>query len=262
MAQGATALLVSAAMSACAAGSGSRAAGTTRAASTQPARSTTTVAATTTATSTTLESLVAPPPATAPTPMAGVQVVSKIPVAPGNRVVFLTIDDGLVRDPEFTRRFIAAGIPVTIFPVATAVAADPAFFAEWLSHGAVLGNHTINHPNLPKLGLAGQQREICGAADILTQKLGQRPRFVRAPYGNYNAVTKQALASCGFKYLVYWHAAVNDGRVQFQAGSALQPGDIILMHFRKTFDIDFDAALAQARKDDVKFGVLADYLPG
>lgn len=185
-----------------------------------------------------------------------------MPVPEGSRVVFLTIDDGLVRNPEFTERFIRAGIPVTIFPVATAIGADPDFFRAWLDHGATLGNHTFTHPNLNTIGLAAQKHEICGAADYAEQMLGQRPRLLRPPYGNHNATTQRAMASCGFRYIVMWHAAVNEGRVQFQGGDRLEPGDIILMHFRKTFDMDFDAAIERARVDGMEFGVLSDYLPG
>ena len=60
---------------------------------------------------------------------------------------------------------------------------------------------------------------------------------------------------------IFWREAVNTGKVQFQQGPALQPGDIVLMHFRTTFDEDFDAALAQARKDGMKLALLRDYLP-
>ena len=226
-------------------------------------RSTTTaptsVPTSTSTTTTTTSPLAAPAPGQPVSMPPGFQVVSRVPTT--DRVVFLTIDDGLVRDPEFTERFRRAGIPVTIFPLTTAVHADPGFFEGWLDAGAALGDHTITHPNLKRLGAAAQQREICGAADSLEQSLHVRPTLFRPPYGNHNATTAQVAAGCGFRYIVMWRAAVNNGVVQLQAGTSLQPGDIILMHFRKTFDEDFDAALAKAQADGLRFAALTDYLP-
>lgn len=208
----------------------------------------------------TTSDLAAPKPANPVAMPPGVQVISRVPTT--DRVVFLTIDDGLVRNPEFTQRFKAAGVPVTIFPIAgSAVKVDPQFFKDWLALGAALGDHTMTHPNLNTLGEAGQQQQICGAADLDQQLLGVRPTILRPPYGNHNAATATAAAACGMRYIVLWHEAVNNGKVQFQEGSALQTGDIILMHFRTTFDEDFDAALAQARKDGMKLALLSDYLP-
>lgn len=205
--------------------------------------------------------LAAPAPAGPLALGPGVHVISRVPVPAGSRVVFLTIDDGLVRNPEFTARFIAAHVPVTIFPVATAEQEDAPFFKEWLAHGADLGDHTITHPNLVRLGQAAQTHEICGAADIAQKVLGRRPLLFRPPYGNHNATTAAAMPSCGIRYIILWREAVNVGQVQFQIGDHLQPGDIILMHFRTTFDEDFDAALAKVRDDGMQLGLLRDYLP-
>jgi len=203
--------------------------------------------------------LVAPKPAQPVVMPPGVQVVSRIRTA--DRVVFLTIDDGMIRDPEFTARFVKAGIPITMFPTASLEREDPAFFKAWIAAGAQLGNHTVTHPNLRTLGQAAQQREICGNGDTAQELFGQRPTLFRPPFGNHNAATAAAVQACGMRYIILWHTAINEGRVQFQEGTTLQPGDIILMHWRTTFDEDFDAAIAKARADGMKFAYLRDYLP-
>jgi hypothetical protein len=59
---------------------------------------------------------------------------------------------------------------------------------------------------------------------------------------------------------VLWSAAVNDGVVQFQAGNKLRPGDIVLMHFRKTFTADYTAFVQQAKKDGLIPVPLPDFL--
>jgi hypothetical protein len=62
------------------------------------------------------------------------------------------------------------------------------------------------------------------------------------------------------RVVVQWTAAVNNGVVQLQVGDKLRPGDIVLMHFRKTFKEDYTAFIDQARKDGLTPVPLADFL--
>lgn len=62
------------------------------------------------------------------------------------------------------------------------------------------------------------------------------------------------------KAVVPWTAAVNDGVVQFQYGDRPRRGDIVLMHFRKTFVADFTAFLKRAKEDGLTPVPLEDFL--
>lgn len=208
---------------------------------------------------------------TAPYPFGQVQQKAppiedgKVPVVRGIKTdkpyVFITMDDGAVPDPQAQQLIQQSGAHPVLFLNQKHVKGHEAYFKGLLdSAGATLGNHTVNHPNLKGKPYDLQHKEICDDADDFAHSFGQRPSLFRPPYGNYDATTLKAAADCGMRVAVLWTAAVNDGVVQFQVGAKLRPGDIVLMHFRKTFAEDFNAFIAQAKKDGLTPVPLPDFL--
>lgn len=186
-------------------------------------------------------------------------VVRRIPT--DRRYVFITIDDGAVRDSSALRLIRESGLSPTLFLTQKYVTGhDDYFRAIRDKTGADIQNHTLNHPNLLGKPYAVQRGEICGSADTLAKEFGRRPTLFRPPFGNVDETTRRAAADCGVKAIVLWTVAVNDGVVQFQAGDRLSPGDIVLMHFRKTFVEDYTAFVDQARRDDLTPVPLPDFL--
>lgn len=182
------------------------------------------------------------------------------------RIVFLTIDDGLVRTPEALTTLVQSGVPLTLFPTASAVAEGAPFFAALLAAGASLGDHTVTHPVLPRLTQARQVREVCAAAAMERSVLHRAPVMFRPPYGATSAAVARAARHCGMRYELLWNATVNDGVVRNShgvvgTGNPLDPGDIVLMHFRTTFAEDFAAALAAARTSGLSFAPITAHLP-
>jgi peptidoglycan/xylan/chitin deacetylase (PgdA/CDA1 family) len=178
----------------------------------------------------------------------------------GKPYVFLTIDDGAVPDPDAPRLIRESGAHPVLFLNEMYVRGHEDYFRQVLAAGAVLGDHTVNHPDLRGKSLAYQQKEICDDADDLQRGLGVRPVFFRPPFGSWDSTTLKAAANCGMRVSVLWTASVNDGRVDFQEGNRLQPGDIVLMHFRATFAEDFTAFVDQSTKDGLTPVPLADFL--
>ncbi|MEU5694013.1 polysaccharide deacetylase family protein [Actinosynnema sp. NPDC020468] len=175
--------------------------------------------------------------------------------------VFITIDDGAVRLPEALELIKSSGVEPTLFLNTKYVDGNVDFFKSLKDKAhARVHSHTHSHPDLTTLGAAGQRDEICGNADYLATQFGTRPSLFRPPFGNYDQNTRRVAAECGFHALVLWTAAVNDGVVQFQAGGKLNPGDIVLMHFRQTFVQDWLAFLNRARQDGLTPVVLDDFL--
>jgi peptidoglycan/xylan/chitin deacetylase (PgdA/CDA1 family) len=175
--------------------------------------------------------------------------------------VFITMDDGAIPQPEAPQLIKDSGGHPVLFLNQKYVHGHEAYFKSILdSTGAVLGDHTVDHPNLKGKPYEFQKKEICDDADDLQKGLGQRPTLFRPPFGNSDSNTLKAAAACGMRASVLWSAAVNDGVVQFQVGNKLRPGDIVLMHFRKTFVEDYNAFLAEAKKDGLTPVPLADFL--
>ncbi len=159
------------------------------------------------------------------------QVFTTIPTK--DKVVFLTIDDGAEKDPQFLKMMSDLKIPYTAFLSDYLVKEDYGYFKQMQNRGVVLNNHTLNHRYLPGLTYAQQKREICGMQDVIEEQYGKRPELFRPPYGNYNRDTLRAAKACGIKAVPLWNAEVFVDRMDYREWDRdIHPGDIILTHFR------------------------------
>ncbi|MGW4898177.1 polysaccharide deacetylase family protein [Kitasatospora sp. NPDC004240] len=158
-------------------------------------------------------------------------VVYRVPTE--ERIVFLTVDDGFEKDPEFARMVHELGIPISSFVADYMARSDYGYFRDLAGGLDAVNNHTLNHRNLELLGYEQQREEICGQQDRLEQHVGVRPRLLRPPYGEYNADTLRAAASCGIEAVAMWNEEVFPDRMEYrQLDRRLNAGDIILTHFR------------------------------
>lgn len=204
------------------------------------------------------------PPAPPPVPItvpksAGVPYLSQIPTT--QPVAFLTIDDGYLKLPEAAKLMAAARVPVTLFLTTDAIHDNEAYFARLRDSGAVIEAHTITHTELRGKSYGFQRHEICGSADRLAKAYQRRPVLFRPPFGTKDATTLRAARDCGMKAGFMWKETVHKGKVRYQEGHRVQPGDIILMHFRPAFVKDFLAALRAIHKAGLTPALLEDYLP-
>ncbi len=198
-----------------------------------------------------------------PTPM-GLPATGLAPVisrvTTTNKVIFLGIDDGLTRDPQVLALLRQAKVPVTMFLVQSQADAGEDFWKQVQEVGGVVESHTITHPDLTKLSASQLQREVCGTLDDYEARFGRRPTLFRPPYGFYNDNVRQVAASCGFKALVMWKGATNDGRLDLQEGPNLQPGDVILMHWRPDLYQDLLTVFQRCRDEGYAIARLEDYI--
>ncbi|MCF2530094.1 polysaccharide deacetylase family protein [Yinghuangia soli] len=187
-----------------------------------------------------LEPLRAAPPAPAVKPVkadpAAPPVVKRIPT--DQKIVFVTIDDGAEKDPKFVEMMRDLKVPFTMFLNDTYVRQDPGYFRKLQELGNSVQNHTLDHPNMVKLGPDAQKREICGNSDRIEAEYGTRPYLFRPPFGNYNSTTVQAAGGCGVGAIILWREAMQIGDMQYvDADKTLKPGDVILAHFRGPSDL-------------------------
>lgn len=202
----------------------------------------------------------------APTPVRvdvpagrGAPYLSRIPTT--QPVAFLTIDDGAVKSPEAPKLIAAANVPVTLFLTIDAIKDDPEYFRPMQQHGAVIEAHTVTHTQLRGKSYAFQRREICESADRLGTWYGRRPVLFRPPFGAGDATTFRAARDCGMRAAFFWKQTVHEGKVRYQEGRTVKPGDIILMHFRPAFVADFLAALRAIHRAGLTPALIEDYLP-
>jgi len=187
-------------------------------------------------------------------------VFSRIPTP--NKVIFLGIDDGIVRDPAVADLLRQANIPFTMFLVKGEADAGVDYFRQLQQYGGVVESHTINHPDLTTLSYGNMQNEVCGTLDDYQTLYGRRPTLFRPPYGSYNANVQSVAASCGFKAVVLWKGSTNDGRFDLQDGTQLTPGDVVLMHFRTDLLTNLQKVFEVCKEQGFAIASLEDYLPG
>lgn len=149
------------------------------------------------------------------------------------KVVFLTIDDGAEKDPEFLKMMQELKLPYTAFLSDYLVRDNYPYFKQMQAAGVTLNNHTLNHRYMPALSYEKQRQEICGQQDTIEKQFGKRPTLFRPPYGNYNEDTLRAAKSCGIKNVPLWNEEAFPDRMDWREWDRdLHPGDIILTHFR------------------------------
>ena len=199
-----------------------------------------------------------PQPITVPAgPLA--PIYHRLPVT--QPVAFLTIDDGWSQLPDDLTLMRDAHIPFTMFLIAPVAAKNPGFFKELESAGGVIEDHTISHPSLRGAAYPFQHHEICDGRTSLEHTFGTTLHLFRPPFGNYDQTTLRVVHDCGLQAAFYWSETVNNGVVAYQtADHRIEPGDIILMHFRTTFVRDVTAALIAIHNAGLTPALLENYL--
>lgn len=177
-------------------------------------------------------------------------------------VVFLTIDDGVTRTPEMAALMAGYDYPASIFLTRDFVQDDPAFFKQFAAQGSVVENHTLSHNinMVSQLGYEQQLAEITGMQEYAEQQFGRRPALFRPPGGAYSIAMRRAVAAAGMQAIVTWEAKANAGRMDYQYGNALRPGDIVLMHFRPEFAADLSAFRAAQLAAGLEVVLLEDFI--
>jgi len=160
-------------------------------------------------------------------------VFSHVPLT--DKVVFVTIDDGIEKDPKFIQMVKDFQVPITISLADVLIRDDYAYFAKLYETGYVsVQNHTVDHPlDMPALSAAQQLYEIAAQQEKLRKEYGVTPYIFRPPGGNYNETTITSTSHAGLKGLMLWKEAMQITDMQYQTSvHRLNPGDIILCHFR------------------------------
>jgi len=176
-----------------------------------------------------------PPPAVKPITLSASdpKVFSHVPMT--DKVVFVTIDDGIEKDPKFIQMVKDFRIPITTSLADVLIRDDYAYFEKLHETGYVsIQNHTVTHPlHMPGLSASRQLDEISGQQEKLHREYGTRPYIFRPPGGNYDATTIASVSAAGLKGLMLWKEAMEITDMEYQTSAhTLNPGDIILCHFR------------------------------
>jgi peptidoglycan/xylan/chitin deacetylase (PgdA/CDA1 family) len=153
-----------------------------------------------------------------------------------SREIALTFDDG---PSAYTQRLLgelrSLHVPATFFQIGYAIAEFPRYAAREVDFGFAIGDHTLTHPFLANMSLAGQRQEILGDAGQIHAYGAPYPRLMRPPYESFDALTTKVTRAARM-LMVLWSVDTADyarpgiKRIVYTAVSGARPGAIILMH--------------------------------
>jgi peptidoglycan/xylan/chitin deacetylase (PgdA/CDA1 family) len=172
------------------------------------------------------------------------------------RVVALTFDAGANADavPSILTALRHDGVPATFFLTGNFVRDFPAAARSIAAAGFRIGDHTISHPYLTRLGDAAVRQEILGGAQQIASVTGKNPApLFRFPFGDADARTIALANQAGYvpaRWTVDtlgWEGTagkISASVVVSRVLAAARPGEIVLMHVgsnpddHTTFDAD------------------------
>ena len=102
--------------------------------------------------------------------------------------VALTFDDGpsKLMTPQLLDGLEKRGVKATFFLIGEYAEENQELVKRMSEAGHLIGNHTYHHVQLKDLGKEEVKREIDETNDLLEQITGNRPQFLRPPFGAWD----------------------------------------------------------------------------
>lgn len=211
----------------------------------------------------------------APVGPAGVDELAAYDAAyvgdPGEKVIYLTFDAGY--ENGSTEKILdvlkAHEVPAAFFLVGDYLERNPDLVRRMAQEGHIVGNHTMNHPDMSKLAdPAAFQKELEDMAALYRQITGEElPKFYRPPQGLYSRENLEMARDLGYK-TVFWSLAYVDWNNDAQptaeyAFSKLIPrthnGAVVLLHSTSATNAAIlDDLLTRWEEMGYRFGTLAE----
>ena len=157
------------------------------------------------------------------------------------KVLYLTFDEGY--ENGYTGKILDVlkeqEVPAAFFVTGPYIETETELIKRMISEGHIVGNHTVNHPNLPKLGSAEKMaEELLVLNERFLTKYGVPMKYMRPPEGEYSERLLAVADTLGYKTIL-WSFAYKDWDPSAQKGadyafSSVTPylhnGAILLLH--------------------------------
>ena len=157
------------------------------------------------------------------------------------KVLYLTFDEGY--ENGYTGAILDTlkekGVPATFFITGPYLEKNGDLISRMVAEGHIVGNHTVNHPNMPSKGTKeAMQEEILNLDRRFFELYGRHMTYFRPPEGAYSERSLAATNELGYK-TVLWSFAYKDWETDNQKGADyayesvvpyLHNGCVILLH--------------------------------
>ena len=182
-------------------------------------------------------------------------IVYSYPAA-GKRVA-LTFDDGPSHEmsDDYIKVLDDNNVKATFFLLAKNVAAFPEQAKQLQEAGHDIASHSLNHSVLSSLSTTALQEDFAKSNEIFKETVGEKPDFMRPPYGSYDDEVLATAREYG-QLPIYWSIDTNDWRKYSTETMVntivnnLSDGAIILMHEGKSNTLEALPAIIQAIRDN------------
>ncbi|KPQ40585.1 MAG: putative xylanase/chitin deacetylase [Phormidium sp. OSCR] len=162
------------------------------------------------------------------------QIVRSLPLAPGDRAIALTFDDGpspyTVQILDILQRY---DILATFFVLGQVISSYPEILQRIVAEGHLLGNHTWSHPYIVN-SEAEADREIERTAEVIYDYTRVRTQLFRPPGGYLNNALTPYSARQNHA-ITMWSVDSSDyfltqSEILDQVLAEMHPGAIVLLH--------------------------------
>jgi peptidoglycan-N-acetylmuramic acid deacetylase len=157
------------------------------------------------------------------------------------KVLYLTFDEGY--ENGYTGQILdtlkKCGVPAAFFVTGPYLDTESELVGRMISEGHIVGNHTVHHPNLPKIVSAEKMAaELCALNEKFLTSYGLPMKYMRPPEGEYSERLLKVADTLGYK-TVFWSFAYKDWDPKLQKGADyafeqvtpyLHDGAVILLH--------------------------------
>lgn len=156
------------------------------------------------------------------------------------KALYLTFDEGY--ENGFTSKILdvlqSEQVPAAFFVTGPYLKNQPELIRRMLDEGHIVGNHTVNHPNLPRQTAETVQKELGSLNSECEKMYGASMHYMRPPEGEYSEKVLAVAEDMGYKTIM-WSFAYKDWDVNQQKGADyayeqitpyLHDGAIILLH--------------------------------
>ena len=184
------------------------------------------------------------------------------------KVIYLTFDAGYENGctAEILDILKAHNVSAAFFLVGDYMERNPDLVRRMVEEGHIVGNHTMNHPDMSRLTGDAFQKEVAELETLFREITGtELPKYYRPPQGLYSQENLEAAQALGYK-TVFWSLAYVDWNNDSQptaeyAFSKLLPrthnGAVVLLHSTsKTNAAILDELLTRWKDMGYRFGTL------
>ena len=156
------------------------------------------------------------------------------------KVMYLTFDEGY--ENGYTAKILDVlkntNTPAAFFVTGPYLKGQEEIIKRMIEEGHIIGNHTVNHLNLPKQSPETVENEIVALNTMCEEMYGYKMTYMRPPEGEFSEKTLDISNSLGMRNIM-WSFAYKDWDINAQKGADyayqsvmpyLHNGCVILLH--------------------------------